>query len=344
MAGLRSAQEDPQCKVWVGRLAFSTKPDSLARHMAHAGVVVSCGVLGENGTTDGSTRSRCSGFVSYQTRAETSKAIALLDGSILDGRKIWVDRWTTGWNPADAAMKGDVTQPRWTDPRVEYRDARAPPTIQHAASSELEGLEKRLRCLRPARASVHEAMVFCIDNCSQHGSSLARRLVRALVEADLGTEMVIARLFLISDVLYNSNCRVQGADKFRSSFQELLPDAFEHLGRLCIRRPGLQRVEQMRAQSVVRHVLTTWQAWSVFPPLFTKGLESLVFAPVLENVYPQAETSEALRRKLSGGKQQQALNAYHMKRGCVVSQVLPFAPLFAARGYVTSNIIGIAWG
>lgn len=142
----------------------------------------------------------------------------------------------------------------------------------------LKDLERLLRDLRPMQASIAEAMVYCIDNGVQHAASLARRLAKALEEPEPRSRAALARLYLVSDVLHNANAGVKGAARYRTSFQELLPDACEHLGRQWLQCLARGRPERDRTYAAVRAVLAAWRDWGVFPPLFTRGLEALLFS------------------------------------------------------------------
>lgn len=146
--------------------------------------------------------------------------------------------------------------------------------------AELKDLEQILRNLTPSRGSIAEAMAFCVDRGDQHAAPLARRLMKALEEPDLKTRTAISRLYLVSDVLYNANSGVKGAARYRTSFQELLPGACERLGRHWLQRLSRGRLEWERARDAVHAVLGAWRAWGVFPQLFVRGLEALLFAPL----------------------------------------------------------------
>merc|ERR1712187_761646 len=82
----------------------------------------------------------------------------------------------------------------------------------------------------------------------------------------------------------NTNSSAKGALRYRTSFQELLPDAFEKLGRQWLQRLENGRLEQSRAQACIKNTLGAWTEWGVFPPRFVKGLEALLFAPVVDDV------------------------------------------------------------
>ncbi|CAE8612789.1 unnamed protein product [Polarella glacialis] len=157
-------------------------------------------------------------------------------------------------------------------------------------------LEALLAQLRPNKHVIGAAMVYCIDRAEKYAALLARRLASAMGEASPNT---LARLYLVSDVLHNANSGRPGATLFRESLQELLPESCEQLGRVWLRRvEGL--VERARMESAVRRVLKTWDDWAVFPALFTKGLEALLFSPVLimSQEVAAREPDRALRNKL----------------------------------------------
>ncbi|CAE7674797.1 RRC1 [Symbiodinium pilosum] len=159
---------------------------------------------------------------------------------------------------------------------------------------ERERLESMLFNLQPTRAAVAEAMAFCMQNAAVHGAMLAQVLVASLTLPGLASAMVLARLFLISDVLFNSKCSAKGAARYRSQFEELLPDAFEKMGQWL---PG-----QDTAEAAARSMLDAWRKWDVFPSVFLDGLESLLLSPVPSSLEAclatEAEGLPLLRQKM----------------------------------------------
>ncbi|CAE7546411.1 unnamed protein product, partial [Symbiodinium necroappetens] len=157
---------------------------------------------------------------------------------------------------------------------------------------ERERLESLLFKLQPTRSAVGEAMAFCMEQASVHGAMLAHVLVASLTLPGLAPASVLARLFLISDVLFNSRCSAKGAARYRSLFEELLPDAFEKVGQWL---PG-----QEAAEASSRSMLDAWRTWEVFPSVFLDGLEALLLSaipPSLEACLA-AEAEGLLRQKL----------------------------------------------
>ena len=73
-------------KLFVGSLPFSTTSDQLQAMFAAAGTVASANVIMDKMTG----KSRGFGFVEMSTDEEAKKAIAELNGTEVDGRKIFV--------------------------------------------------------------------------------------------------------------------------------------------------------------------------------------------------------------------------------------------------------------
>lgn len=73
-------------KLFVGSLAWATTSDALNAAFAKAGKVVEANVVMDKM----SGRSRGFGFVEMASEADAAKAIEMLNGSDLDGRKIFV--------------------------------------------------------------------------------------------------------------------------------------------------------------------------------------------------------------------------------------------------------------
>ncbi|HSX41346.1 MAG TPA: RNA-binding protein [Candidatus Saccharimonadales bacterium] len=74
-------------KLFVGGLPYSVTGDELKEHFAGHGTVASAVVISDRETG----RSKGFGFVEYENDEEAKAAIAALDGSEMDGRKITVN-------------------------------------------------------------------------------------------------------------------------------------------------------------------------------------------------------------------------------------------------------------
>jgi RNA recognition motif-containing protein len=74
-------------KVFIGSLSFSTSSDRLREAFARIGTVESASVVTDRDTG----RSRGFGFVEMATAEEANDAVARLNGTELDGRRINVE-------------------------------------------------------------------------------------------------------------------------------------------------------------------------------------------------------------------------------------------------------------
>jgi RNA recognition motif-containing protein len=74
-------------KLFVGSLSFSTSSDRLRETFARIGTVESASVVTDRDTG----RSRGFGFVEMSTTEEANDAVARLNGTELDGRRIKVE-------------------------------------------------------------------------------------------------------------------------------------------------------------------------------------------------------------------------------------------------------------
>eukprot|EP00928_Gymnodinium_smaydae_P009426 TRINITY_DN13529_c0_g1_i1.p1 TRINITY_DN13529_c0_g1~~TRINITY_DN13529_c0_g1_i1.p1 ORF type:complete len:593 (-),score=167.38 TRINITY_DN13529_c0_g1_i1:12-1790(-) len=173
---------------------------------------------------------------------------------------------------------------------------------------DISELEAKLLTLRPHRADVFEVMAFCLDRAAQYAVPLARALARSLEVPDVETEVRLARLYVVSDVLYNArSATARGAARFRTAFEELLPDAFDALGRQWSRGGagggGAGHLERSRVASIAGAVLQAWRGWDVFSAVFVSGLEALVLSPTPDGAVDDAEGADAvLRQKLQQWK------------------------------------------
>ena len=74
-------------KLFIGSLSFSTTTERLREAFARVGTVESASVVTDRDTG----RSRGFGFVEMTTTEEANEAVARLNGSDLDGRRIKVE-------------------------------------------------------------------------------------------------------------------------------------------------------------------------------------------------------------------------------------------------------------
>lgn len=92
---------------------------------------------------------------------------------------------------------------------------------------------------------------------------------------------LVARLYLVSDLLHNSSLPLKYASGIRRALQQDLPAVFELLGR---RRRGIEgRMTLNQFDERVLLVLAAWSSWSIFPHTFLLGLEATLLLSEAEN-------------------------------------------------------------
>ena len=125
-----------------------------------------------------------------------------------------------------------------------------------------------------SRETICAAMAFCFDR-SGSAVEIASLLKDALLdEAPLITvDMRIARLYLISDILFNSQQPgVKNAFVYRNALEKMAPEIFRSLGRHGGGNVGRMTMNKLR--TAVSSVLGAWTEWSVYNPAFLDELQA----------------------------------------------------------------------
>ena len=121
-----------------------------------------------------------------------------------------------------------------------------------------------------SQESICEAMAFCFDK-SGAAKEIASLLKDALLETGnaISLETRIARLFLMSDILFNSQQPgVRNAFQYRTAIEEMSPEVFE-----CLGKYECGRMTKNKLRKAVSSVLSAWTNWSVFDSDFIDKLE-----------------------------------------------------------------------
>lgn len=83
---------------------------------------------------------------------------------------------------------------------------------------ERDKLEEMLRGLSPRRGDVAEAMLFCLNH-AEAAEEIVECIAESLSILKTPLPKKIARLYLVSDVLYNSSAKVANASYYRKYFE-----------------------------------------------------------------------------------------------------------------------------
>lgn len=129
-----------------------------------------------------------------------------------------------------------------------------------------------LRKLSTMRGPIREAMAFCLDN-AEKAVEVCEILAEALTITTTKISKRLARLYLVSDVLYNSqHAMVKNASAYRSEFKKHLENIFDTA------RQALEGQEEddSATRNKLSDLLNIWREWSLYPGFYMDKLETLV--------------------------------------------------------------------
>jgi len=141
-----------------------------------------------------------------------------------------------------------------------------------------------LRQLNRKRHTIREAMAFCLDK-SYKCREVVEIISESLTISQTKAEKKLARLYLVSDILHNSQAMVKNASAYRSEFQKRLREIFISV-KECYDRQDASTKEGAELktdfETSVKSVLRVWDRWNLFPTHLVKGLR-LIFLPHLKD-------------------------------------------------------------
>lgn len=154
---------------------------------------------------------------------------------------------------------------------------------------ERDKLEETLRGLTPRKSDIAEAMMFCLTR-----ADAAEEIVECITESlsILKTQLPkkIARLYLVSDVLYNSSAKVANASYYRKFFEIKLCPIFSHLNATFRNIQGHLQSEHFKQR--VMSCFRAWEEWALYPDPFLIKLQNIFLGLVSLDPEKEAEVSE----------------------------------------------------
>ncbi|MCJ8740461.1 hypothetical protein PDJAM_G00059560 [Pangasius djambal] len=154
---------------------------------------------------------------------------------------------------------------------------------------ERDKLEEILRGLTPRRSDIAEAMLFCLTH-----ADAAEEIVECITESlsILKTPLPkkIARLYLVSDVLYNSSAKVANASYYRKFFENKLCQIFSDLNATFKTIQGHLQSENFKQR--VMSCFRAWEEWAVYPDPYLIKLQNIFLGLVSLDPEKETEVSE----------------------------------------------------
>ena len=162
--------------------------------------------------------------------------------------------------------------------------------------SQRDRLEDMLRDLTPERPKIGDGMVWCLDH-AEAGEEIVECISESLSILQTPIPKKIARLFLVSDILFNSSAKVPNASFFRKCFQSKLPEIFKDIHETYSNIDGRLKAEQFKQK--VMGCFQAWEDWTVYPNDFLINLQN-IFLGLVPNTKPLVETNDSDTEDLDG--------------------------------------------
>ncbi|XP_048744647.2 U2 snRNP-associated SURP motif-containing protein-like isoform X2 [Ostrea edulis] len=174
-------------------------------------------------------------------------------------------------NPYTQGMPEELVRDDFLDKVVENQAPSGPKKGQ-LTDSQRDRLEDMLRELTPERNKVGDAMVWCLDH-AESAEEIVECITESLSILQTPIPKKIARLFLVSDILFNSSAKVPNASFFRRCFQHKLRDIFKDVHETYAGIDGRLKAEQFKQK--VMSCFRAWEDWAIYPNDFLISLQNV---------------------------------------------------------------------
>ncbi|KAK7467769.1 hypothetical protein BaRGS_00037006 [Batillaria attramentaria] len=151
--------------------------------------------------------------------------------------------------------------------------------------SQRDRLEDMLRELSPEKSRIGEVMVWCLDH-AEAAEEIVECISEALSILQTPLPKKIARLYLVSDILYNSSAKVPNASFFRKCFQAKLKDIFKDVHEVYEKIEGRLKAEQFKQR--VMACFRAWEDWAIYPNDFLINLQNIFLGLVFSKQQAQS--------------------------------------------------------
>ncbi|KAM6969749.1 U2 snRNP-associated SURP motif-containing protein [Aplochiton taeniatus] len=142
----------------------------------------------------------------------------------------------------------------------------------HLKAEHRERLETLLRGLTPRRDDVGQAMLFCLER-AEAAEEVVGCIAEALSLLQTPLQKKIARLYLVSDILYNSCAKVANSSYYRKYFEAKLPQIFRDIGEAYRNIQARLQAEQFKQK--IMTCFRAWEDWAVYPESYLIQLQNV---------------------------------------------------------------------
>lgn len=137
---------------------------------------------------------------------------------------------------------------------------------------ENDELKEMLDALTTNRNSIQHAMGFVIMNAEAAGE-ISQMIVQRICDPNTDNQRKVALLFLISDILHNCTVSVNNVSMYRIKFEQDIPQIIVSLADTHKNIGGRMSAQYMNDK--VHAVLSVWESWSLFPPMYIIGARAM---------------------------------------------------------------------
>ncbi|XP_071373027.1 U2 snRNP-associated SURP motif-containing protein isoform X3 [Centroberyx affinis] len=160
---------------------------------------------------------------------------------------------------------------------------------------ERDKLEEILRGLTPRKGDIAEAMLFCLSH-AEAAEEIVECITESLSILKTPLPKKIARLYLVSDVLYNSSAKVSNASYYRKYFETKLCQIFSDLNATYKTIQGHLQCENFKQR--VMSCFRAWEDWAVYPDPFLIKLQNIFLG--LVNISADKESPSIIPEDIDG--------------------------------------------
>ncbi|XP_063058800.1 U2 snRNP-associated SURP motif-containing protein isoform X2 [Engraulis encrasicolus] len=212
------------------------------------------------------------------------------------------------WRTADFRMfrGGSLWRPPLLNPYLHgdeelHEDASPPSHEEELRKGQLkaehrEQLEMLLQRLTPRREEIGDAMLFCLEK-AEAAEEVVACIAESLSLIQTPLQRKVARLYLVSDILYNSCAKVANASYYRKYFESKLPQIFGDIGEAYRNIRARLQAEQFKQK--IMCCFRAWEDWAVYPESYLIQLQN-VFLGLFKPGEDIAEPPEASSVDLDG--------------------------------------------
>ncbi|XP_062341594.1 U2 snRNP-associated SURP motif-containing protein isoform X1 [Osmerus eperlanus] len=164
-----------------------------------------------------------------------------------------------------------------------------------------ERLETLLRGLSPRRDEVGDAMLFCLER-AEAAEEVVGCIAESLSLLQTPLQKKIARLYLVSDILYNSCAKVSNASYYRKFFETKLPQIFGDISEAYRNIQARLQAEQFKQK--IMCCFRAWEDWAIYPESYLIQLQNIFLGLVKAGeeviVRPEVESPDLDGAPLDG--------------------------------------------